>query len=129
MPTVIGEIGPLDPAHTTRRSPRRGPSPDPASLGDLLLELQAIDGAFAGSPFASEGTFDTTTGVEGRPGTAFAAAFAVETVRPNPIRRAADIRYALPHEAAVSLVIFDVAGRRVRTLVDAAMPAGRRDVR
>lgn len=43
---------------------------------------------------------------------------------PNPFNPATEIRFALPAEAAVSLRIYDVAGRLVRTLVGGRLPAG-----
>lgn len=43
----------------------------------------------------------------------------------NPSRDGADIRFQLPAEAPVQLAVRDVAGRRVRTLLDGRAPAGR----
>jgi hypothetical protein len=44
--------------------------------------------------------------------------------RPNPFGSQTTIQYALPRAANVRLVIFDVRGRVVRTLVDGAQGAG-----
>lgn len=44
--------------------------------------------------------------------------------RPNPARVSMTLRYALPRGAGVSLAIFDVTGRRIRSLVSAPQPAG-----
>jgi uncharacterized repeat protein (TIGR01451 family) len=46
-------------------------------------------------------------------------------VGPNPFRRATTLRWALPAAAAVRLDVFDLGGRRVRSLVSGASPAGR----
>ena len=43
---------------------------------------------------------------------------------PNPFNPATEIRFALPAEAAVSLRVYDVAGRLVRSLVGDRLPAG-----
>jgi hypothetical protein len=44
---------------------------------------------------------------------------------PNPFNPLTHIRFSLPAEAAqVSLQVYDAAGRRVRTLVQGALPAG-----
>ncbi|MCC7140945.1 MAG: T9SS type A sorting domain-containing protein [Candidatus Eisenbacteria bacterium] len=43
---------------------------------------------------------------------------------PNPFRDAATIRFALREPAQVRLELFDIAGRRVRSLLDAPLGAG-----
>lgn len=61
-----------------------------------------------------------TTGVgEGMP---LALAFA--PVTPNPVRGAAALRFALPAAGRVTLAVYDAQGRRVRSLIDATLPAG-----
>jgi hypothetical protein len=47
---------------------------------------------------------------------------------PNPAGASAGISYALPRAGEVSLVLLDVAGRRVATLASCVAPAGRHDV-
>jgi hypothetical protein len=44
--------------------------------------------------------------------------------RPNPFERSTSISFTLGREEAVVLEIFDVAGRRVRTLAGGTLPAG-----
>lgn len=51
-----------------------------------------------------------------------------ETVYPNPARNAADVRFILSEQSNVTLVLYDVRGRRVRVLVDAVMDDGRQEV-
>lgn len=48
---------------------------------------------------------------------------------PNPVRGATRFAFALPVGARTRLALYDAAGRRVRTLVDAELPAGSHDVR
>jgi hypothetical protein len=43
---------------------------------------------------------------------------------PNPFNPATEIRFTLPADQAVRLVVYDVSGRLVKTLVDEARPAG-----
>ena len=47
---------------------------------------------------------------------------------PNPFRRSTTIKYGLPKNAEVRLVIYNLAGQRVRTLVDAQESAGYKSV-
>ena len=44
--------------------------------------------------------------------------------RPNPFRSSTEMGFALPSNSRVSLRIYDVAGRLVRTIVDGTLPAG-----
>jgi hypothetical protein len=53
------------------------------------------------------------------------AAYALYGGLPNPFRHATQITFDLPVAAGVRLAIFDVAGRRVRTLVDRELGPGR----
>ncbi|HET9327599.1 MAG TPA: M43 family zinc metalloprotease [Candidatus Eisenbacteria bacterium] len=43
---------------------------------------------------------------------------------PNPFRLATAVRFTLPRADRVQLQVFNVAGQRVRSLIDAQMPAG-----
>lgn len=43
---------------------------------------------------------------------------------PNPFNPSTSLRFELARESRVRLVVYDVSGRRVRTLVDRRMPAG-----
>lgn len=54
--------------------------------------------------------------------------FALDANYPNPFARSTTIAYELPEAATVRLEVFDVLGRRVRTLVDGEQNAGRHEV-
>ncbi len=54
--------------------------------------------------------------------------FALHANYPNPFNLTTTIRYDLAQASTVALVIYDVLGREVARLVDAAQPAGRYDV-
>jgi hypothetical protein len=49
---------------------------------------------------------------------------AISRAYPNPFQPSTTIEYRLEEETHVSLAIFDAAGRRVSSLVDATVPAG-----
>ena len=44
--------------------------------------------------------------------------------RPNPFNTGTSIQYRLTQPARVRLTVYDAAGKRVRDLIDAAMPSG-----
>lgn len=50
------------------------------------------------------------------------------TVRPNPFNPTTQIEFEIPVAASTNLSIFDMQGRRVITLLDEFLPAGRKDV-
>ena len=53
-----------------------------------------------------------------------ALAFALAMAGANPVRDAARLRLALPSAARVEAGVYDAGGRRVKTLVSGALPAG-----
>jgi hypothetical protein len=58
-----------------------------------------------------------------------AAGYALHPCHPNPFNPATTISYDLPEPATVSLQVFDVSGRLVRTLVQGeTVPSGRHEV-
>jgi flagellar hook assembly protein FlgD len=48
---------------------------------------------------------------------------------PNPFNPATTLRFALPRAEAVTLAIYGLDGRRVRTLIQGTRPAGQHAVR
>ena len=68
-------------------------------------------------------TYETLTAVEET--ASMPADFELEANYPNPFNASTAIRYSLREDADVELVLFDVSGRRVATLVDGVQPAGR----
>jgi hypothetical protein len=52
-------------------------------------------------------------------------AFALHPAWPNPAHGSAALRFDLPRAVRVRLEVFDLAGRRLASLVDGPMPAGR----
>jgi len=92
------------------------PGPEP-----WFYKLVAVDIHDNESPVA----FLQPQGVLDVPGGERAGSF-LRSPGPNPLRAGAagTLRFGLASAARVSLVLFDAAGRRVRTLVDASLAAG-----
>jgi hypothetical protein len=63
------------------------------------------------------------------PGSNLPARFALEQNKPNPFNPATEIRYHLPAAGEVTLKIYDVRGREVRSLVEGPQTAGSHVVR
>lgn len=74
-------------------------------------------------PISLLGTF-----TEGGNGT-IPSQYALGQNYPNPFNPSTMIRYDLPRASVVKLEVFDILGRRVATLVNGQMPAGRHEAK
>jgi hypothetical protein len=91
---------------------------DPTT-GAFTYKLTAVD--FNGNESAPA-VAAMTTGVDARSPTALEFA----SMAPNPFRRSLGLVIEIPEACgAIDLTVFDVAGRRVRTLASGTLPAGR----
>ena len=59
-----------------------------------------------------------------RDGDAVAGKLAIVSIAPNPVRERASIRFSLPRRADVRLEVYDIAGKRVRTLATGVLDGG-----
>jgi hypothetical protein len=96
-------------------------------LGTYYWSVQAIDPAWAGSPFAAEQSFTVAVADVPTPSES-PSAFALHPGRPNPFSSRASIGFDLPHPERVTLTVYDVNGRHIRTILDGWQPAGRNEV-
>jgi hypothetical protein len=73
------------------------------------------------------GTYDIIMGNTSSTDVAFGSALPTTVelaAAPNPFERDSDLRFSLPREDRVSLAVYDISGRLVRTLTDESLPAG-----
>ncbi len=63
------------------------------------------------------------------PSTPVASGFQLGQSYPNPFNPSTSIRFSLPHAGAVQLLVYDILGRRIRTLIDGYTAAGQHVVR
>jgi hypothetical protein len=71
-----------------------------------------------------------TTGVEvGEAGEMLPTAFALEQNYPNPFNPATSVVFTVPQEAKVEIVVHNILGQKVATLVNERLSAGRHQVR
>ncbi len=82
----------------------------------LLVASNAAEPVFVPVTLIVDGT---GTGAEQAP-----TVFALGQNHPNPFNPRTEIRFALPADGEARLAIYDLSGRRVRTLVEGSLPAG-----
>jgi hypothetical protein len=101
-------------------------SPDLTPAGAGVAIVAWSDGSNTGTDiYAQQVLTGVTLAVDpGTPGSSIAFA----RPNPNPARGPVTLSFALPRDAAVQLVIYDVSGRRVRELMSGMQPAGRHQV-
>ncbi len=93
----------------------------PDNAGPLFYKLEGISLDGASEYFGPiEAHFLSDVEMNGLPKT-----FALHGNYPNPFNPSTTIRYDLAGSVDVSLVLYDVTGRRVKSLVDEKQPAGR----
>jgi hypothetical protein len=78
-------------------------------------------GSYSSSP-------SQTSGGVAKPASGPPPALALGAARPNPSQGAVMIPFSLPNEREVTLRLYDVSGRLVRTLLTGRRPAGEHDV-
>jgi len=90
--------------------------------GDYRWTLRTVDSAYNSSAEA-EGVFSVGSTTDAPAIDAVSQSFDVVN-HPNPFRSSTSFRFALPVQSEVELVVYDVHGRLVKTLVDDTRAAG-----
>jgi hypothetical protein len=90
---------------------------------NYFLTVTAYDAAGNEGPYCEAVASTQTTNV----GNDIPAAFALNQNYPNPFNPMTKIGFSIPRAGRVSLKIYDIRGRLVKTLVDGQVPAGRHE--
>ena len=116
------------------RSEDEGFEPGPANLVHSLVETSWVDGTGTGwhhykitalDHAGNESDPASPESITGVDESAVPARFALYRSVPNPLRSGTVIAYDVPADGGeVTLTVYNVAGRRVRTLVDGPQTAG-----
>ncbi len=93
--------------------------PAPGDPNNAYYRITALDHVGNESEPTASGSILAADDRPARP-----AACVLSAAVPNPMRSGTRIAFQLPADAPVSLSVFDVTGRLVRTLVDETRPAG-----
>jgi len=103
----------------------------PGDASTIWHRVVASDGQLATASVAYELTFvrGTFVATEEDAEGAVPTQFVLEPNYPNPFNPETTITYALPEATPVRVVVYDLFGRAVRTLVQATQGAGRYEVR
>jgi hypothetical protein len=80
-----------------------------------FCRVQAVDGAYAGSMYSEEISFEHVTGIDGDTP---AYEYVLDHARPNPFNPSTTISYKIAASSHARLEIFDTAGRTIKVLVD-----------
>ena len=90
---------------------------------------QGDAGQMSGGGYAVRGGFwqggSGVVGVEDEVDPELPLVFALHRAAPNPVTGATVLAFDLPHAAAARMIVYNAAGRAVRTLVRSPLPAGR----
>jgi hypothetical protein len=105
------------------------PGLDEAMIAFRTFYRCAVDPTFDCPPGKAGGDGRVQDGASGAQSPPVAAAFGLQQNAPNPFNPSTTISFAVPAGGgAVTLRIYDIAGRLVRTLVDGHQPAGDQSV-
>jgi flagellar hook assembly protein FlgD len=84
----------------------------------MIIRLCSVTGSTLGPD-------NTVTGVEGKKNQGSPG---LTSPVPNPASNSSSIGFYIPAKSVVQLGVYDVQGRKVRSLIDGEMPAGLRSV-
>ncbi|MGH7493309.1 MAG: S8 family serine peptidase [bacterium] len=119
------KAGPADVSYVLGSGPHRIPANGKVTLGFALLAGANLQDLYANADAAAQFWNELfATVVEEEPAPALPRDFALEQNYPNPFNPETFVKFQLPRASQVQLEVFDVAGRKIRTLVQKKLGAG-----
>ena len=95
--------------------------------GTYYWSVQAVDNAFAGSPFALEDSFSIVLTDAGEPGVDLPKTVMLYQCYPNPFNPSTTITFDLPEPTHVIVCVYNVKGELIATLANRHMTEGRKE--
>jgi hypothetical protein len=96
------------------------------TIGFCGFNETPIDGW--GTEFTTRGEVSVVSGIFDQNQPIVADEFVLENNYPNPFNPVTTIDFKVPKTSDISIVVYNTLGQKVRTLVDASMPAGKHSV-
>jgi hypothetical protein len=102
--------------------------PNPQGFESISMISGTTGWAVGGHGMLYKTTNGGVVSVNEEPHEGIPSSFILEQNYPNPFNPSTVVKYGVPHEAHVNLMLYDVLGREVLTLVDAIVSAGFHEV-
>jgi len=74
--------------------------------------------------FANPNIYGLLTDIKNQPNVQLPTSFELKQNYPNPFNPSTNIKFALPKQSSVKIIIYDILGRNIKTLINEAKPAG-----
>ena len=94
-------------------------------IGDPIVGASSDGGSSISSGFfANPASTGVVTGMERQSGSSIPTSYQLSQNYPNPFNPSTNIKFSLPIQSTVKIVIYDLLGRKVKTLINDVRPVG-----
>jgi hypothetical protein len=99
-------------------------------IGDPIVGTSANGGSsISNGFFANPASTGVVTGIERQSVLSIPTSYQLSQNYPNPFNPSTNIKFSLPEQSTVKIVIYDLIGRKVKTLINDSRPAGVYNIR
>ncbi len=95
-----------------------------SNIGDQLAGTGANTGSIISSGFFSNTIFSIIITGKNNEDSNIPSSFELYQNYPNPFNPSTNIKFSLPEQSIVKIIIYDLLGRRIKTLLEEVHPAG-----